>query len=154
MRGLQNAVLPTQKATLSEKAKAKVKPQCFVWNFAEKVEDRTFHKGQWIESQKFTQLGAPDLVLRLYPKGEHGVEEGNMSLYLAACDAYGLDGWQIKYQATIGNVVKTSDLITYGGSAWEWAGFPDFPRDDESTKITVELLEAIPPQSLEAKQTM
>ena len=62
-----------------------------------------------------------------------------MSLYLCAPK-----GWQIKYQATLGEVVKTSELRTFN-DAWGWSDFA--PIATNTTTIAVELLEAVPPQA-------
>lgn len=169
MTTLRTAMLPVQKGkrTITEKAQARAdakaeevaaaakiqaaqasasaangtakKSEPFLWDFAKDVEGKTFEKGCEIWSQKFSQLGVPDLQLKLYPQGDKKATEGHVSLYL-----YAPKGWQIKYKATCGAEVKTTELHTFS-EAWGWADF--VPIADKTTKIAVELLAAVPPEA-------
>lgn len=142
LMSLRPAALPAKrrKRTLSANAQRRAR-NVFTWNFAKDMERKVFKRGNQIWSEKFTLLGVPNLQLILYPKGCRNNKKGYMSLYL-----YAPEGWQIKYQATYGGVVKTQDLAIYDGDTWR--GFDDFaPVDDGTTKIAVELLEAIPPEA-------
>ena len=172
MTTLRTAVLPVQKGkrTITEKAQARAdakaeevaaaaksqaaqasasaadgttkKSELFVWDFAKEVEGKTFKKGDSIQSQKFSLMGVPELQLSLYPHGDIKAEERNMSLYLRAPE-----GWQIEYKATLGEVVKTKELQTFD-DAGRGRGWGDFaPTSSKTTKIAVELLEAVPPQA-------
>ena len=139
---LRPAALPAKRRKRRLSANAQGKAACresFTWNFSEDVEGNMFRKGDQIWSEKFTLSGVPDLQLSLYPKGKRRNTKGYMSLYLDAPE-----GWQIKYKATLGEVVKTL-LHTFDDHGWGWADFA--PISDETTKISVELLEAIPPQA-------
>jgi len=120
------------------------KSEPFVWDFAKDVEGETFQKGDEIRSQKFSLLGVPDLQMSLYPQGHTNATGGHMSLYLNAPE-----GWQIKYKATCGDEVQTL-LHTFSEEDSEegWWGWRDFaPISDKTTKIAVELLEAVPPEA-------
>lgn len=160
---MRTAVLPVQKGkrTITEKAQARADAKAeevaaaakfqaaqarasdadepFVWDFAKDVEGKTFQKGDEIKSQKFSLLGVPDLQMSLYPQGNTKAKEGHMSLFL-----YAPAGWQIKYKATCGDEVKTTDLNTLD----QGRGWHDFaPISDKTTKIAAELLEAVPPEA-------
>jgi hypothetical protein len=116
----------------------------FVWDFAKEVEGKTFQKGEYIQSQKFSLLGVPDLQMSLYPQGQTTAKGGHMSLYLNAPE-----GWQVNYKASLGDVTKTLGMTTFskeGQLAWGWADFAT-STSSKTTKIAVELLEAIPPEA-------
>ncbi|CAJ1381806.1 unnamed protein product [Effrenium voratum] len=165
MMGLKTAALPVQKGkqTVVEKARARAdakaeqaktqpassasaadgtakKPPAFMWNFAVQVEGQTFKKGDEIKSEKFTLMGVPDLYLSLYPRGDANASDGNMSMFL-----YAPEGWQIRFKATLEGVVKTESKTFNGGFGWGWADFA--AANSGSTEVSVELLEAIPPEA-------
>ena len=170
MTTLRTAVLPVQKGkrTITEKAQARAdakaeevaaaakfqaaqarasdadgttkKSEPFVWDFAKDVEGKTFQKGDEIKSQKFSLLGVPDLQMSLYPQGHTKAKEGHMSLFLNATA-----GWQIKYKASLGDVTETFGMTTFSKQGWGWLNFA--PISDKTTKIALELLEAVPPEA-------
>ena len=118
-------------------AKTQALQATFVWDFAKEVEGQTFQKGDKIKSQKFSLLGVPDLQMSLYPQGHTFAQGGYMSLYLNAPE-----GWQIKFKATCGDEVH---LYTFDDEGWGWLNFA--PISDKTTKIAIELLEAVSPET-------
>ena len=124
-------------------AKTQALQATFVWDFAKDVEGKTCQKGDEIKSQKFSLLGVPDLQMSLYPQGHTKAKEGHMSLFL-----YAPAGWQIKYKmykATCGDEVKTLLHTFDDDEGWGWPNFA--PISDKTTKIAVELLEAVSPEA-------
>ena len=121
-------------------AKTQALQATFVWDFAKDVEGKTCQKGDEIKSQKFSLLGVPDLQMSLYPQGTIEAKEGHMSLFLNAPA-----GWQINYKASLGDVTATLGMSTFSKNGWGWPNFA--PISNKTTKIAVELLEAVPPEA-------
>lgn len=108
----------------------------FVWNFLDSMKGLTLKKGQGVKSKKFTLSGVP-LQLTLYPEGTQDAKEGYMSLFISAPER-----WQFKYKATYGDV---EEVITHMKLKSGWTDFAR--RDEKTTVITLQVIEAIPPKS-------
>ena len=117
-------------------------PGSYVWDFAKDIEGKTYKLGEFVNSNKFTLLGVPDLLLSLYPKGMHGAE-GQWSAAFLHAPA----GWQIRKRMTLGGEVYEDCGVSIHEAHEVGQGCWFAPINAGSTKLAVELLEVIPPIS-------